>query len=282
MSAVSSELMDHSALTPSDECSKTLGTPTPSFPSPPVSEVHTSSPSTTITTSQCSCAASHKTVVNSPASHNCRKIPVPHRSLPSSLTSDQKRELGIIKLDVYTAYRLEPAQLLFDREARRKALWAWKRKRVAYGDSEDETFGRKVGRPRRRGRGGRKPMTNRFAEGFSPDDMALMPKTTGTTQGAPVITWTKGEPLLITPATPYYSHLTPEELHTCSTLRLLPETYLKIKETLLTAKAERGPFKKRDAQKWCRVDVNKTGKLYDWFVALGWLEAYDAPPSTGV
>ncbi|KAJ3299470.1 Transcriptional adapter ada2 [Borealophlyctis nickersoniae] len=78
-------------------------------------------------------------------------------------------------------------------------------------------------------------------------------------------------PLQIPPTTPSYALLTPDELATCSTLRLMPDAYLKIKETLLTAWKEKGPFKKRDAQKLVRVDVNKTGKIYDWFASLGWL-----------
>ncbi|KAJ1910139.1 hypothetical protein IWQ60_010810 [Tieghemiomyces parasiticus] len=31
------------------------------------------------------------------------------------------------------------------------------------------------------------------------------------------------------------------------------------------------PFRKRDAQKLCRIDVNKTSKIVDWFVDMGWL-----------
>ncbi|KAJ1652632.1 hypothetical protein IWQ61_007075 [Dispira simplex] len=30
-------------------------------------------------------------------------------------------------------------------------------------------------------------------------------------------------------------------------------------------------FRKRDAQKLCRIDVNKTSKIVDWFVEMGWL-----------
>jgi hypothetical protein len=41
-------------------------------------------------------------------------------------------------------------------------------------------------------------------------------------------------------------------------------TYFEIKETLLSTVVVRGPYKKRDAQGWFRIDVNKTNKLYDW------------------
>ncbi|KAJ1973849.1 hypothetical protein H4R35_003901 [Dimargaris xerosporica] len=33
----------------------------------------------------------------------------------------------------------------------------------------------------------------------------------------------------------------------------------------------RKSFRKRDAQKLCRIDVNKTSKIVDWFVEMGWL-----------
>ncbi|KAI8851819.1 hypothetical protein BC829DRAFT_386093, partial [Chytridium lagenaria] len=48
--------------------------------------------------------------------------------------------------------------------------------------------------------------------------------------------------------------------------------YLSIKQHLLSARYQFGTFKKREAQRLCRVDVNKTGKIFDWFVARGWLE----------
>ena len=54
-----------------------------------------------------------------------------------------------------------------------------------------------------------------------------------------------------------YSMLTPEEISTCATLRILPDTYYDIKKKMLLAVAFRGPFKKREAQTWFRIDVNK-------------------------
>ncbi len=67
-----------------------------------------------------------------------------------------------------------------------------------------------------------------------------------------------------------YAQLTPEEIQTCRILRLSPAQYLHIKATMLKA-VMKGPFKKRDAQGWFRIDVNKTNKLYDWFYHLGWI-----------
>lgn len=71
----------------------------------------------------------------------------------------------------------------------------------------------------------------------------------------------------------YYDLLAPAERECCSTLRLLPEQYLTIKVTLIKAGREwpPGTFKKRDAQKLCRIDVNKTSKVFEWFVKINWL-----------
>ncbi|KAJ1342742.1 hypothetical protein BSLG_002839 [Batrachochytrium salamandrivorans] len=81
-----------------------------------------------------------------------------------------------------------------------------------------------------------------------------------------------GAPLDI-PSTAIGFHLlSTDEVQTCSVLRLQPETYLRIKDIMLTARAQRGVFKKREAQRWCRIDVNKTARIYDWFVRLGWLD----------
>ncbi|KAG0190264.1 hypothetical protein DFQ28_002271 [Apophysomyces sp. BC1034] len=60
-----------------------------------------------------------------------------------------------------------------------------------------------------------------------------------------------------------------------STLRLTPEQYLKCKRTLVlaaqeSAKASRA-FRKSDAQKLCRIDVNKVSLLWSVFNRLGWL-----------
>ncbi len=63
--------------------------------------------------------------------------------------------------------------------------------------------------------------------------------------------------LQISPNEEKYSDLTPEEIKTCSILRMSPCQYLGMKETILTQVEKRGPFKKRDAKSWFRIDVNK-------------------------
>lgn len=67
-----------------------------------------------------------------------------------------------------------------------------------------------------------------------------------------------------------YNELTKEEIHTCKILRILPAQYLHIKQVMLQ-QILKTHFKKRDAQAWFRIDVNKTNRIYDWFCALGWI-----------
>ncbi|KAI8097232.1 Homeodomain-like protein [Halteromyces radiatus] len=83
----------------------------------------------------------------------------------------------------------------------------------------------------------------------------------------------KGSPLSIQHL-PYYQQLHTNEQSIASTLRLTPEQYLKCKRALiLSAKVfhQHGlPFRKSDAQKVCRIDVNKTSCLWGAFNRLGW------------
>lgn len=84
------------------------------------------------------------------------------------------------------------------------------------------------------------------------------------TVGAPNYTWNKGDPIKYGPADEYFDVLTKEEVKLCETIRLAPKLYLFVKDTMLTYKEENGYFKKLEAKKWFRLDVNKTGKVYDW------------------
>jgi hypothetical protein len=78
------------------------------------------------------------------------------------------------------------------------------------------------------------------------------------TKGAPQVLWKKGGMLRIPQDTEGYNNLTFEEIGICSTLRILPLQYLHIKETILGNVLKlKGPFKKRDAKSWFRIDVNK-------------------------
>ncbi|CAG8747128.1 1304_t:CDS:2, partial [Acaulospora morrowiae] len=96
---------------------------------------------------------------------------------------------------------------------------------------------------------------------------ALNLNTEALDEMAPEITW-KGQPLSIAHL-PHYDALHPTEAHVVSVLRLTPVQYLTGKYTLVSA-AQRYvhralPFKKSDAQKLLRIDVNKASKLWEFF-----------------
>ncbi|KAI8343138.1 Homeodomain-like protein [Chlamydoabsidia padenii] len=86
------------------------------------------------------------------------------------------------------------------------------------------------------------------------------------------VTW-KGSPLSIL-SLPYYDVLHSNERTIASTLRLTPEQYLKCKRAMILSAQvfyQHGlPFRKSDAQKVCRIDVNKTSCLWGAFNRLGW------------
>ncbi|CAG8741256.1 3465_t:CDS:1, partial [Acaulospora morrowiae] len=89
----------------------------------------------------------------------------------------------------------------------------------------------------------------------------------------PKITW-KGQPLSISHL-PHFNALHPKEIMVASTLRLTPVQYLTAKNTLVSA-AQRYvqrslPFRKSDAQKLLRIDVNKASKLWEFFQQVKWI-----------
>ncbi len=79
-----------------------------------------------------------------------------------------------------------------------------------------------------------------------------------------------GTPLDIS-AAPGASLLDDSEFELCSLLRLQPLQYFQSRDTLLNNLKERGYYKKSAAQKMLHIDVNKTGRLYDFFVKMGWI-----------
>ncbi|KAI8619911.1 hypothetical protein BC830DRAFT_1101868 [Chytriomyces sp. MP71] len=84
------------------------------------------------------------------------------------------------------------------------------------------------------------------------------------------VTWKK-TPIQFPEDSEGYSKLDPDEIETCSILRVPPADYLQVKTILLSARAQMTAFTKRQAQKWYGIDVNKTGKIFDWFVSKNWL-----------
>lgn len=79
-----------------------------------------------------------------------------------------------------------------------------------------------------------------------------------------------GMPLDITSA-PGSSLLEDADFEVCSLLRLYPLQFFQSRETLLRNYRDRGFYKKSAAQKMLHIDVNKTGKLYDYFVRRNWM-----------
>ncbi|KAI8330216.1 hypothetical protein BC941DRAFT_441219 [Chlamydoabsidia padenii] len=67
--------------------------------------------------------------------------------------------------------------------------------------------------------------------------------------------------------------LSSEEQVLCSTLRLLPRSYLVIKDTILKEYAKHGFLKRRAARSLIKIDVNKTSRIYDFFIESGWITA---------
>lgn len=71
--------------------------------------------------------------------------------------------------------------------------------------------------------------------------------------------------------------LSDKERQMCSILRLYPRLYLSIKDTLIREYLKYGGLKRAQARAAVKIDVNKTSRLYDFFVSAGWIK----PPASG-
>lgn len=71
--------------------------------------------------------------------------------------------------------------------------------------------------------------------------------------------------------------LSDKERHICSILRLYPRLYLSIKDTLIREYIKSGGLKRAQARAAVKIDVNKTSRLYDFFISAGWIK----PPASG-
>ncbi|GAB1524663.1 Transcriptional adapter ada2 [Rhizoctonia solani] len=76
--------------------------------------------------------------------------------------------------------------------------------------------------------------------------------------------------------------LTPAEQTLCAALRILPIHFLGIKETLVRECVRRGGrLRRREARELVRIDVHKTGQIWDFLVRTGVLKlAPDVAPAT--
>lgn len=106
---------------------------------------------------------------------------------------------------------------------------------------------------------------------YSPDAELTLPK--GNNRSLK-IEW-KGQPMDLR-NDPQVDKLHPAEVVLASTLRLPANVYLDSKRRLFFEKVNRMrndmPFRRTDAQKACRIDVNKASRLFAAFEKVGWLD----------
>lgn len=68
--------------------------------------------------------------------------------------------------------------------------------------------------------------------------------------------------------------LTPAEVQLCSALRILPQPFLLIKSTLIAGfLAKGGKLTRRECRTLVKIDVNKLGKVWDFFNDMGYFDA---------
>ncbi|KAI1815840.1 hypothetical protein GGS20DRAFT_307188 [Poronia punctata] len=66
--------------------------------------------------------------------------------------------------------------------------------------------------------------------------------------------------------------LTPEEIELCKVSRIQPKPYLMIKEQVLKeALKGNGCLKKKQVKEICRLDSQKGGRIFDFFINSGWI-----------
>eukprot|EP01136_Pigoraptor_vietnamica_P023213 Opistho-1_new@75101 len=85
-----------------------------------------------------------------------------------------------------------------------------------------------------------------------------------------------GQPLDIS-GMPMLERLSAEEQELASTVRVTPEQYLKIKDTIISEAKKVFLLKKSHATRLFRIDSNKTARLYEYFVKMGWIKNGSAP-----
>jgi transcriptional adapter 2-alpha len=68
---------------------------------------------------------------------------------------------------------------------------------------------------------------------------------------------------------PGYERLTAEERELCSEVRVFPEMFLEIRQIMVSECQKNNGLRLADARPVVKIDVNKTRKLYDYFVETG-------------
>lgn len=97
-----------------------------------------------------------------------------------------------------------------------------------------------------------------------------------------LFSWLAGPPITVDHM-PFVDRLHPRERAITEAYRLPPETFLRAKRaTIYTAAmfARAGvPFRKKHAKIAVRIDVNKTGKLWNFYELFGWLTPHRLHPT---
>lgn len=70
---------------------------------------------------------------------------------------------------------------------------------------------------------------------------------------------------------PGYEKLEPKEMDLCRNVRLVPLTYIELRDTLIAENKKLGHLKLQTARRLLKIDVNKTRKLYDFLVEEGYI-----------
>lgn len=70
---------------------------------------------------------------------------------------------------------------------------------------------------------------------------------------------------------PGYEKLTEAERELCSTVRLVPLSYLGYKQILMAENSKSGYLRLADARRLIKIDVNKTRQLYDFLLKQGFI-----------
>lgn len=66
--------------------------------------------------------------------------------------------------------------------------------------------------------------------------------------------------------------LTQDEKELCTLLRLMPKSYIAIKDNVLREASKHGGYlKKKTVKEICRIDATKGGRIFDFFVHSGWM-----------
>ncbi|CDH57500.1 hypothetical protein RO3G_16411 [Lichtheimia corymbifera JMRC:FSU:9682] len=97
------------------------------------------------------------------------------------------------------------------------------------------------------------------------------------------VSW-KGQPMPPDDHQPYLNRLHPQEVKIISHMRMTPAVYLRCKRAIIMAAREftlhHQEFRKSDAQKVCRIDVNKSSRLWALFHAYNWLSPHHPTAAT--